>query len=319
MKNLVTVLDWIRYATSQLSRPEVENKLVFAHGNFDAFGEAHSLVLGLLNLPYELDVAYFHAHLTNAEINTLKEGLETRINDKKPVPYITQRTLFMGLEFYVDERVLIPRSPMAELIENEVIPYANPYEVNRVLDLCCGSGCIGIAASYIFEDADVVLADIDEKALEVATINVDKHDASDQVSIVQSDLFAAFANDGKFDDKFDLILSNPPYVDADTVAHLPAEFLHEPSIALGSGDDGLACTRRILAEAINYLTPNGVLVVEVGASWDLLEKAYPEVNFNWHQFSKGGEGVFVMSYDELRRYQAIFNAGLSNVQHQKLN
>lgn len=314
MKNLVTVLDWIRYAISQLSRPEYENKLVFAHGNFDAFGEAHSLVLGLLNLPYDLDISYFNAHLTNDEITILKEGLDIRINEKKPTPYITHRTLFMGLEFYVDERVLIPRSPIAELLENEVIPYTNPFEVNRILDLCCGSGCIGIAAAYIFEEADVVLADIDEKALEVAAINIEKHDVSDQVSLIQSDLFTAFAAD----DKFDLILSNPPYVDADTVAHLPAEFLHEPGIALGSGDDGLACTRQILASAANHLTPNGTLVVEVGASWDLLEQAYPEVNFNWHQFSKGGEGVFVMRYDELVRYQAIFARGL-NVQHQKLN
>lgn len=315
MKNLISLNDWIRYAISQLSHPSNENQLVFAHGNIDAFGEAHSLVLGLLHLPYDLDTSYFSAHLTEEEINILKKGLDARLIDKKPVPYITQRTLFMGLEFYVDERVLIPRSPIAELINDEVAPYLNPFTINRILDLCCGSGCIGIAAGYIFDEAEVVLSDIDEHALEVAAINVEKHDIADQVSLIQSDLLSELGSE----DKFDLILSNPPYVDANTVSLLPEEFLHEPAIALGSGEDGLFCTRKILATALDYLNPGGTLVVEVGASWDLLEESYPQVNFNWHRFDKGGEGVFVMSYEQLLQYQTIFKEGLNHVRHSKLN
>lgn len=300
MQNLSTILDWIRYCTSELSKPEVESQLVFGHGTLNAFDEAHALVLGLLHLPFNLDVGYFAAKLTNEEITTIQRGLEQRIIDKKPVPYITHRAMFLSLEFYVDERVLVPRSPIMELIDSQFLPYREQPALS-VLDLCCGSGCIGIATAYMLPDVEVTLSDIDDGAIEVANLNIAKHDMGGQVTAVQSDLFAHL--DGC---RFDIIVSNPPYVDSDTVANLPEEFLHEPEIGLGSGDDGLDITRRILREAIHYLNEEGLLIVEVGASWDLLEAAYPEVTFNWHEFHSQAEGVFVMSYEELLAYQGCF-------------
>ncbi|PID65538.1 MAG: 50S ribosomal protein L3 N(5)-glutamine methyltransferase [Gammaproteobacteria bacterium] len=301
MQKLSTILDWIRYCTSELSAPEVESQLVFAHGCLNAFDEAHALVLGLLNLPFNLDVSYFSAKLTDAEIALLQKGLTQRINDKRPVPYICHRAMFMGLEFYVDERVLVPRSPIMALIDCQFAPYRQQ-PINSLLDLCCGSGCIGIASSYLLPDADVIVADIDDGAIEVANINITKHDIARQVRAVQSDLFTHL--DGYH---FDIIVSNPPYVDSETMANLADEFLHEPELGLAAGDDGLDITRRILREAIHYLNKDGLLIVEVGASWDLLEAAYPEIVFNWHTFENAGhnQGVFVMTYEELSNCQPL--------------
>lgn len=304
MQKLTTLLDWIRYCTSELSKPDIESQLVFGHGCLNAFDEAHALVLGLLHLPFNLDASYFGAKLTGEEIERITVGLRQRIDDKKPVAYITQRAMFMGLEFYVDERVLIPRSPIMQLIDTGFTPYqANTPSgtFESVLDLCCGSGCIGIACAYMLPDAEVVVADIDDGALEVANINISKHDIANQVTAVTSDVF-----DGLEGRTFDLIVSNPPYVDSETVAHLPKEFLHEPEIGLGSGIDGLDVTRKILRHASKHLNAGGWLIVEVGASWDLLEQAYPDVVFNWHDLGVGIEGVFVMSYDELNAYQSNF-------------
>ncbi|MGY0398559.1 MAG: 50S ribosomal protein L3 N(5)-glutamine methyltransferase [Ostreibacterium sp.] len=302
MHKLTTIVDWIRYVTSQLSHPEVESQLVFGHGSFNAFDEAHALVLGLLNLPFELDVSYFDAKLTDSEIETLKNGLMQRIEAKKPVPYITHRAMFMGLEFYVDERTLVPRSPIMELIDAKFLPYREQ-STYSVLDLCCGSGCIGIATAYVLPEVDVIVSDIDEGAIEVTNINITKHDIGHQVTALQSDLFENMSGC-----QFDIIVSNPPYVDAETVQNLPTEFLHEPSIGLGSGEDGLDITRRILREAIHYLNEDGLLIVEVGASSDLLEAAFPDVRFNWHTFHSQAEGVFVMTYDELQAYYLYFQS-----------
>ncbi len=304
MKKLTSILDWIRYCVSELSKPEVESHLVFGHGCLNAFDEAHALVLGLLHLPFNLDSTYFGATLTDDEIALIKKGLAQRIKDKKPVPYIIRRALFMGLEFYVDERVLVPRSPIMHLIENDFAPYIpdnHSGSFETILDLCCGSGCIGIASAYALPEAEVIISDIDDGAIEVANINIAKHDIADQVTAIQSDLFDNLAGC-----KFDLIISNPPYVDAETVADLPEEFLHEPQVGLGSGEDGLDIIRRILAEAINYLNVGGVLIVEVGASRDLLEQAYPDIAFNWHPLDDGAGGIFVMSHEELYAYQGYF-------------
>ncbi len=302
--HLTTILDWIRYATSQLSRPEVETQLVFGHGCLNPFDEAHALVLGLLYLPFNLDSSYFNARLTDEEIARIEDGLQQRIIDKKPVPYITNRAMFLGLEFFVDERVLVPRSPIMHLIDKgfmPLVPHNESEQFETVLDLCCGSGCIGIASAYMLPNAEVVVSDIDEGAIEVANINISRHDIGGQVTAIQSDLFDNL--DGY---TFDLIVSNPPYVDSETVAHLPEEFLHEPALGLGSGTDGLDITRCILKQAIHYLNVGGVLIVEVGASWDLLEEAYPDVVFNWQDLGDGVEGIFAMSYDELEAYQDLF-------------
>ncbi len=297
MKKLETILDWIRYTSTQLSISEDQGEVIFAHGNINAIGEAHSLILGLLSLPYDLESSYFAAKLTTDEIKVIKQAIEERIIDKKPVPYITNKTLFMGLEFYVDERVLIPRSPIAELIKSAYQPYLPlEKEVNDILDLCTGSGCIAIANSYIFPDANIVASDIDESCLEVADINVIRHDILN-VEVVASDMFENLK--GR---KFDIIVSNPPYVDKQTVEELPAEFEHEPVTALLSGEDGLDAVKIILKEAINYLNEDGVLVVEVGDFSDVLEAKFPEFEFNWHNFKQGGQGVFIMTYDELHSF-----------------
>lgn len=308
MKNLSTILDWIRYSVSELTQAEQRGELIFAHGTFTAFDEAHALVLGLLQLPFNLNPHYFLANVTEDEKKRLKEGLRARIEDKKPVPYITQRMLFMDLEFYVDERVLIPRSPIAEMILDRFADYfMEENEPLKILDLCCGSGCIGIAAAYMYPEAQVLLTDIDVDALNVAEINIERHDIADRVQTQQSDLFENLSGE-----TFDLIITNPPYVDALTVESLPDEFLHEPAIALGSGHDGLDLTRRILREAIHFLNPNGLLVLEVGASWDLLEQAFPDVDFHWHIFRNSpSEGVLVMTYEALLENQARFQHALN--------
>ena len=300
MQKLSTILDWIRYCASALAKPEVESQLIFGHGSFNAFDEAHALVLGLLHLPFNLDVGYFSAQLTYEEITTIKSGLDSRINEKKPVAYITNRAMFMELEFYVDERVLIPRSPIMELIDSQFLPYRE-HRARTVLDLCCGSGCIGIACAYTLPETEIIVSDIDDGAIEVANINISKHDINEQVTTIQSDLFNHLEGY-----QFDIIVSNPPYVDSNTATNLPEEFLHEPKIGLGSGGDGLDITRRILKDAINFLNKDGLLIVEVGASWDLLEAAYPNVVFNWHHFHSQAEGVFVMTYEELMTYQDDF-------------
>ncbi len=218
MQKLTTILDWIRYATSELSKPDIEEQLIFAHGCLNAFDEAHALILGLLHLPFNLDASYFSATLTDKEIAIIQSGLATRINEKKPVPYICHRAMFMGLEFYVDERVLIPRSPIMELIDKRFLPYRQQPTAS-ILDLCCGSGCIGIASAYMLPEAEVIVSDIDDGAIEVAKRNIAKHDIAGQVTAVQSDLF-----DNLDSYQFDIIISNPPYVDSDTMADLPEEF-----------------------------------------------------------------------------------------------
>ncbi|MPV86665.1 50S ribosomal protein L3 N(5)-glutamine methyltransferase [Cardiobacteriales bacterium ML27] len=302
MPALQTIYDWVRYATSRFADPENTPPLVFGQGCDNAFDEAHALVLGLLNLPFDLGVSYFQAQLTRAECEKIATAIEARIDAKMPVPYLTNRTLFMGLPFYVDERVLIPRSPIAELIAGDFAPYIDaPEDLRHILDLCCGSGCIGIACASQFPQAIVTVADISAPALAVAEKNIAMHQLAHQVLPQLSDGFDALPKG-----QYDLIIANPPYVDSETMANLPDEFLHEPAFALGSGEDGLDLTRRILQTAADYLTPNGCLIVEVGASWPLLEAAYPDVVFQWHEFMQGGEGVFVMTADELMAYRPMF-------------
>ncbi len=300
MNKLNTILDWVRYTNSVFTDAADEDKITFAHGCSNAFDEAHSLVLGLLKLPLNIDSSYFLAKLTDEEIELIKDGIKQRVKEK-PVAYITNRTTFYGIDFYVDERVLIPRSPFMELISNKFMPYIDSVEsVTSILDLCTGSGCIGIAASTEFPYATVCLADIDDGAIEVANKNISKHSLEHSIFTVKSDVF-----DGLKENKFDLIISNPPYVDIETVESLPNEFKHEPAIGLGSGDDGLEVTRKILKQAVNFLTETGLLFVEVGASWAILEESFPEISFNWCEL-ENGEGIFMMSYDELIAYQDLF-------------
>ena len=290
MHALATLLDWIRYSASRLAAADV----YYGHGTDNALDEAAALVLGLLKLPYDLSPAYFAARLTDAEITTLRDTLERRIRERIPVPYLTRRTLYGGYEFYIDERALIPRSPIAELIARDLTPWWPQGEApERILDLCCGSGCLGILAQLQQPQAEVVLADLDPDALAVARINLARFGMNETVELCQGDGLAAVSG------QFDWIICNPPYVEAAEMDDIAAEYRHEPRQALVSGADGLDFTRRLLREAPDYLSEHGLLVLEVGMSWPQLEDAYPDAGFEWVEFERGGEGVCIISADEL--------------------
>lgn len=219
-----------------------------------------------------------------------------------PTAYLLGEAWFCGLPFVVDERVLVPRSPIAELIDRHFAPWL-PSEPARVLDLCTGSGCIGIACAYEFPEAEVVLADLSFDALEVANQNIERHGLEERVYCVQGDGFAGLPGQ-----RFDLIVSNPPYVDAEDFADMPAEYQHEPAMGLACGDDGLDLVRRMLAEAADHLSERGLLIVEVGNSQVHVEALYPEVDFTWLDFQNGGHGVFLLAAKQCRDHQALFRS-----------
>lgn len=294
---LYTVRDYIRWAVSQFTKAE----LYFGHGTDNALDEALQLVLHTIGIPVGSEGALLDARLTQDEKEHVLKQIDRRTKERIPVPYLTGEAWFAGLSFKVDERVLIPRSPLAELIERGFEPWIPETPINHVLDLCTGGGCIGIACAHLFEEAQVDLADISDGALEVAASNIERYELNHRVQILQSDLFSAA--EGR---QYDLIVSNPPYVDDEDLSSMPAEYQHEPALALGSGVDGLDITRRILREAANYLTDNGVLIVEVGNSGIALEQAYPTVPFTWIEFEHGGHGVFVFSRAELLEYSEAF-------------
>lgn len=294
MQKLTTITDYIRYAASEFARAN----LYYGHGTTSALDDAAALVLGLLDLPYDLNVHYFSARLTDSERETVHQGIRRRIDERLPVPYITQKTLFGGEEFYIDQRALIPRSPIAELIRRDFSPWWTGDMPDRILDLCCGSGCLGILAKCYQPQAEVILSDIDSQALEVCAINVDKFNFNnDSLSIIESDLYS------QIDGQFDWIICNPPYVEAAEMTDIPPEYHHEPAHALVSGADGLALTRLILQQSAQYLSENGLLILEVGMTWHLLEEAYPDIDFDWVGFEYGGEGVCIIGADELKAWQ----------------
>ncbi len=304
LAQLHTIRDFIRYALSRFN----EAQLFYGHGTDNAWDEAVHLVLHTLYLPWDTDPAMLDAHLTEAEKHEVLEKIRLRAEKRIPAPYLMGEAWFMGLPFYVDERVLIPRSPISELLLNECQPWLQAEQVNRVLDLCCGSGCIGIGAALVFPDAKVDVVDISEDALRVARKNIGRHQVEDRVQALQSDLFENLT------ERYDLILCNPPYVDAADMNGLPMEFRHEPRLGLAAGDDGLDLVRVILRDAADYLTEDGCLVVEVGNSAAALEDAYPDVAFTWLEFERGGEGVFLMTAEELNRHGALFRKRASLVQ-----
>jgi ribosomal protein L3 glutamine methyltransferase len=253
-------------------------------------------------LPWDFDKDLWSCRLTIKESQRILEALDKRINQRIPLPYITQQAWFCGHQFYVDERVLIPRSPIAELIENNFSPWVDfeQHPPEFILDLCTGSGCIGIACALAFEDADVDLIDISEDAVQVANKNIQSYELQNRVRTILSDGFKALDQDYK--GKYKLIVSNPPYVDKVDFSTMPEEFKSEPELGLVSGEDGLDLVRQILSQAANYLTDDGLLVVEVGNSWVALEDAYPDVPFTWIDFEFGGHGVFVIRAEELKHY-----------------
>lgn len=284
---LVSIRDYIRYGASLFRH----HQLFFGHGTDNAWDEAAALVLHAVDLPAHSGPEVLDARLVEEEKQAVLAVFERRC-EHVPTPYITGEAWFAGLRFYVDERVLIPRSPIAELIGQQFSPWVTSAPA-RILDMCTGSGCIGIGCALAFPDADVVLADISADALAVAKKNIEAYQLADSVQCVQSDIFQAIGG------LFDLIVANPPYVDAEDLAAMPEEFHCEPVLGLASGADGLEVTRRLLREAAEYLESGGCLVVEVGNSARHLEQAFPEVPFNWLEFEQGGDGVFVLYREEL--------------------
>lgn len=303
-QQLHTVGDFIRYAASEFNRAE----LFFGHGNDNAWDEAITLVAFTLALPSSLTEHIMLCRLTVSEKRDVLAVIELRISKQVPAAYITNQAYFAGLPFYVDERVLVPRSPIGEWIEKRFSPLiTKPEATQRILDLCTGSGCIAIACAHYFPDSEVDALDLSIDALNVAQINIENHGLTEQVIPIQSDVFSGV--DGQ---KYDLIVTNPPYVDQEDVDTLPAEFTHEPEMGLGSGFDGLDITRKILAQAADYMTPEGILICEVGNSMIHLEHEFPEVTFNWLTFERGGHGVFSLTYKQLVQFQETFKQRVKN-------
>tara|TARA_R110000796_G_scaffold252388_5_gene386519 strand:- start:4999 stop:5919 length:921 start_codon:yes stop_codon:yes gene_type:complete len=293
---LSTIRDLVRWGVSRFH----EQGLFFGHGADNAWDESRLLVLHALYLPWETPEEYLGCRVTASERDLAVALLHKRIEQRIPAAYLTGHARFAGLDFIVDERVLVPRSPIAELIGNRFSPWLSE-EPARILDLCTGSGCIGIACAYAFPEAEVLLADLSADALAVAEANIEAHQLQERVEARWSDGF-----EGMPGERFDLIVSNPPYVDAEDMADLPDEYLHEPEMGLAAGHDGLDLVRRMLAQAADHLTEQGVLVIEVGNSMVHVMAQWPEVDFDWVTFSQGGHGVFVLSAQQCRDYQALF-------------
>lgn len=332
-ESLYTIRDFIRFCVTQLRTYDV----VVAQGTNDVFAEAAAIVLHILSLDWSADEQILDCRLTRSEKSEVLSLLQSRIVYRQPLNYLVNLAYFCDLPFYVDERVLIPRSPIAELIRQQFYPYfetnelAQPlgadstpdmpsfylhgledkqlYQPERILDLCTGSACIAVALASRFRDALVDAADIDNSALEVAAVNVEHHGMEHQLNLIQSDLFEKIPAENQYE----LIVTNPPYVDAAAMAELPPEFIHEPEHALAAGQDGLDLVHKILNEAADYLSPEGLLVCEVGDSDWALRQAYPEIQFNWLSFARGGSGVFAIDRDELLNHRHLFAAQVAQL------
>ena len=289
-QHLTTLRDVFRYAVSQFNAAE----LFYGHGNDNAFDEAAYLVLHCLQLPMDTLDTFYDAKLLPEEINAILALVHERIDTRKPLAYLTNEAFQGEFDFYVDERVLIPRSFIYELLGEPLTPWIEfPELVNNALDLCTGSGCLAIQMAYHYPAAHIDAVDLSLDALEVAAINVERYDLDERIQLIHTDLFEGI------EQTYDLIISNPPYVDAESVEALPEEYLHEPEMALGSGNDGLDATRDILLQAAKYLNPRGVLLVEIGHNRDVLEAAYPELPFMWMETSGGDGFVFLLTREQL--------------------
>jgi len=297
LDQLHSIRDFIRLGVSRFRRAE----LYYGHGTDNAWDEAVQLVLHAAGLPWNADPSLQDARLLEEEKIAVLELFRRRVQERMPAPYLIGEAWFCELPFFVDTRTLIPRSPIAELIRQGFEPWLGDQPVTRILDLCTGSGCIGIACALLFEEAEVDLVDLSPEALQVCQRNIERHQLTGRVRALCSDLFDALG-----DQRYELIVSNPPYVDADDYRQMPAEYHHEPLLGLTSGDDGLDITRRILRQAGEFLTEDGLLVVEVGNSEVALQAAYPDVPFMWVELSRGGNGVFVLSARELNEYRDRF-------------
>ena len=291
LNELSSIRDWLRYAVSRFEDSDV----FFGHGTSNSYDEAVWLIFGFLHLPHDTIENFLDAHLTSKEKKDLSFLIEKRINDKIPTAYLLNEAWLKDYKFYVDERVIVPRSLIAESLSENLYPWIdNPEKIYSALDLCTGSGCLGIMMAHSFQNAMIDLVDLSEKALQVAEINVNHYGLHDRIELIQSDLFNGL--EGK---KYDLIISNPPYVNQTSVDSFPMEFLKEPSMALGSGEDGLDHTIRIIHEAKQYLNDDGMLIVEIGHNKEILLKKFPELQFQWLDVSLGNDFVFMLEKSQL--------------------
>ena len=291
-ESLITVRDWLRFAVSRFN----DAGLFFGHGTDNAFDEAAYLILHTLHLPPDRLEPFLDASLTHGEAEQLKNVIERRVKERLPAAYLTHEAWLGEYRFYVDERVIVPRSFIAELLREQMSPWVqDPEAIHSVADICTGSGCLAILAALAFPNASVDAVDISKDALVVAKKNVTDYGLQNHVHLVQSDLMKKLK--GR---KYDLIVTNPPYVNASSMAELPEEYRREPELALASGEDGLEHIRRILTDAQKHLTPGGLLVAEIGHNREALEAAYPSLPFTWLETSGGDEYVFLLRHQDIK-------------------
>lgn len=289
--DLVTLRDWLRYAVTRFG----EAKLAFGHGTTNAYDEAAYLLLYALHLPLDRLEPFFDAKLTQVERTQIAQLLERRIDQRVPAAYLTHEAWLGDFRFYVDERVIIPRSFIAELLPDGLAPYVgNPESVKATLDLCTGSGCLAILLAHAYPEADIDAVDISSDALAVAQRNVSDYGLADRINLIRSDLFSNLP-----EKSYALIISNPPYVTAVAMEDLPPEYRREPAVALAGGDDGLDAVHTILKQAPRFLDPGGTLVVEVGHGRAAVELAYPRLPFVWLETAAASDGVFLLKREDL--------------------
>jgi ribosomal protein L3 glutamine methyltransferase len=294
---LLTIRDWLRYAVSRFENSDI----FYGHGTDNAYDEAVWLIMSALHLPHDTLNNFLDAKLVSEERVKLATFIDERISKHTPSAYLLKEAWLQGYKFYVDERVLIPRSFIAELLVNDGLqPWIEfPELVNSAADICTGSGCLGVLLADAYPDAEIDVIDISPDAIDVCNINIASYGLQDRVAAIESDMFSALQDVNGKPKQYDLIISNPPYVDAPSMAELPAEYRNEPQLALGSGVAGLDHTHTILREAAKHLTENGILVVEIGHNRDALLEAYPDLPFTWLEVSSGDEFVFLLTKSQL--------------------
>ncbi len=294
---IITIRDWIRLAVSRFEASDV----FYGHGTDNAYDEAVWLIMSALHLPMDTLDNFLDARLTTTERTKLASFIEQRITKHTPTAYLVKEAWLQGLKFYVDERVLIPRSFIAELLNTDLSPWIEfPEMVESAADICTGSGCLGVLLASVFPNAAIDVIDISQDAIDVANINIANYGLEDQITAIKSDMFNVLRDENNVCKKYDVIISNPPYVDAPSMAALPAEYQNEPQLALGSGLAGLDHTHTILREAANYLSDDGILIVEIGHNREALEATYPNIVFTWLEVSSGNEFVFLLTKSQLQ-------------------
>ena len=293
LAELVTVRDWLRFAVTRFNRAEI----FCGHGLIDVFDEAAYLITHRLDLPLDRLEVFLDACIPSTERESLLTVIEERAEQRIPAAYLTGEAWLGEFVFKVDPRVIIPRSYLAQLIRAGMAPWVqDPAEVSSALDLCTGSACLAILLAHAFPQAEITATDLSPDALEVAAENLAEYALEERIELLHSDLFAALD-----ERRFDLVISNPPYVTADAMATLPTEYLHEPTMALAAGEDGLEVVRRLLAEAANHLNPGGILAVEVGHNRDLVESAFPDLPFTWVSSDDSDDKIFLLTREQLER------------------